>query len=80
MTGGGRPTWTPAKGGNEQGGSRVSSRDIASHTTLKPRKEGQDTQEELHRKKRNLEEELKESERRQILDEDSDACHHRRQQ
>ncbi|ERN17462.1 hypothetical protein AMTRI_Chr13g92900 [Amborella trichopoda] len=39
-----RPTWAPAKGGREQGGTRIfgpsqkySSRDIASHTTLKPR-------------------------------------------
>ncbi|KAL0443250.1 UNVERIFIED_CONTAM: protein CWC15 [Sesamum latifolium] len=53
MTTAARPTWAPAKGGNEQGGTRIfgpsqkySSRDIASHTTLKPRKEGQDTQEE----------------------------------
>lgn len=44
MTTAARPTWAPAKGGNEQGGTRIfgpsqkySSRDIASHTTLKPR-------------------------------------------
>ncbi|XWS27693.1 hypothetical protein CRYUN_Cryun25bG0003100 [Craigia yunnanensis] len=44
MTTAARPTWQPAKGGNEQGGTRIfgpsqkySSRDIASHTTLKPR-------------------------------------------
>ncbi|CAI9787768.1 unnamed protein product [Fraxinus pennsylvanica] len=37
-------------------------RDIASHTTLKPRKEGQDTQDELQR--RNLRDELEERERR----------------
>ncbi|XP_054791571.1 uncharacterized protein LOC129311526 isoform X1 [Prosopis cineraria] len=69
MTTAARPTWAPAKGGNEQGGTRIfgpsqkySSRDIASHTTLKPRKEGQDTQEELQR--RNLRDELEERERR----------------
>jgi len=69
MTTAARPTWAPAKGGNEQGGTRIfgpsqkySSRDIASHTTLKPRKEGQDTHEELQ--KRNLQEELEDRERR----------------
>ncbi|CAN4117842.1 unnamed protein product [Withania somnifera] len=69
MTTAARPTWAPAKGGNEQGGSRIfgpsqkySSRDIAAHTTLKPRKEGQDTQDELQ--KRNLREELEDRERR----------------
>lgn len=69
MTTAARPTWAPAKGGNEQGGTRIfgpsqkySSRDLAAHTTLKPRKEGQDTQDELH--KRNLREELEERERR----------------
>ncbi|KAF8410886.1 hypothetical protein HHK36_003423 [Tetracentron sinense] len=43
MTTAARPTWAPAKGGQEQGGTRIfgpsqkySSRDIASHTTLKP--------------------------------------------
>lgn len=69
MTTAARPTWAPAKGGSEQGGTRIfgpsqkySSRDIASHTTLKPRKEGQDTQDEL--KRRNLRDELEERERR----------------
>ncbi|XP_076942877.1 uncharacterized protein LOC143612904 [Bidens hawaiensis] len=69
MTTAARPTWAPAKGGNEQGGTRIfgpsqkySSRDIASHTTLKPRRDGQDTQEELE--KRDLKEELEERERR----------------
>ncbi|KAL0310925.1 UNVERIFIED_CONTAM: protein CWC15A [Sesamum angustifolium] len=69
MTTAARPTWAPAKGGNEQGGTRIfgpsqkySSRDIASHTTLKPRKDGQDTQDELQR--RNLREELEDRERR----------------
>ncbi|XP_019092180.1 PREDICTED: protein CWC15 homolog [Camelina sativa] len=44
MTTAARPTWPPAKGGNEQGGARIfgpsqkySSRDVAAHTTLKPR-------------------------------------------
>ncbi|KAK1386259.1 Pre-mRNA-splicing factor Cwf15/Cwc [Heracleum sosnowskyi] len=71
MTTAARPTWAPAKGGNEQGGTRIfgpsqkySSRDIASHTTLKPRKDGQDTQEELQ--KRNLRDELDERERRHL--------------
>ncbi|KAA0065755.1 protein CWC15-like protein [Cucumis melo var. makuwa] len=69
MTTAARPTWAPAKGGNEQGGTRIfgpsqkySSRDIASHTTLKPRKEGQDTHDELQR--RNLRDELEDRERR----------------
>ncbi|XP_050216819.1 uncharacterized protein LOC126667784 [Mercurialis annua] len=69
MTTAARPTWAPAKGGNEQGGTRIfgpsqkySSRDIASHTTLKPRREGQDTQEEVQ--KRNLRDELEERERK----------------
>ncbi|XWS09620.1 hypothetical protein CRYUN_Cryun39dG0005300 [Craigia yunnanensis] len=67
MTTAARPTWQPAKGGNEQGGIRIfgpsqkySSRDLASHTTLKPRKDGQDTQDELQ--KRNLRDELEERE------------------
>ncbi|XP_074572393.1 uncharacterized protein LOC141828900 isoform X1 [Curcuma longa] len=69
MTTAARPTWAPAKGGNEQGGTRIfgpsqkySSRDLASHTTLKSRKEGQDTQDELQ--KRDLRDELEERERR----------------
>nr|GLL22499.1 protein CWC15 homolog [Ipomoea trifida]GMC72373.1 protein CWC15 homolog [Ipomoea batatas]GMC74470.1 protein CWC15 homolog [Ipomoea batatas]GMC75567.1 protein CWC15 homolog [Ipomoea batatas]GMC76381.1 protein CWC15 homolog [Ipomoea batatas] len=69
MTTAARPTWAPAKGGSEQGGTRIfgpsqkySSRDIASHTTLKPRREGQDTQDELQ--KRNLREELEQRESR----------------
>uniref|UniRef100_A0A453LXE2 Uncharacterized protein n=1 Tax=Aegilops tauschii subsp. strangulata TaxID=200361 RepID=A0A453LXE2_AEGTS len=44
MTTAARPTWVPAKGGNEQGGTRIfgpsgkcSSRDLAAHTSLKPR-------------------------------------------
>lgn len=44
MTTAARPTWAPAKGGNEQGGTRIfgpsqkySSRDMAAHTSLKPR-------------------------------------------
>lgn len=44
MTTAARPTWAPAKGGQEQGGTRIfgpsqkySSRDMASQTTLKPR-------------------------------------------
>ncbi|KAL7217724.1 hypothetical protein ACSBR2_011039 [Camellia fascicularis] len=75
MTTAARPTWAPAKGGNEQGGTRIfgpsqkySSRDIASHTTLKPRKDGQDTKEELQ--KRNLRDELEERERRHFSSKD----------
>lgn len=75
MTTAARPTWAPAKGGNEQGGTRIfgpsqkySSRDIAAHTTLKPRKEGQDTQDEVQ--KRNLREELEERERRHFSSKD----------
>ncbi|KAH7545423.1 uncharacterized protein LOC107416386 [Ziziphus jujuba] len=75
MTTAARPTWAPAKGGNEQGGTRIfgpsqkySSRDLAAHTTLKPRKEGQDTQDELQ--KRNLRDELEERERRHFSSKD----------
>ncbi|OWM85894.1 protein CWC15 homolog [Punica granatum] len=75
MTTAARPTWAPAKGGNEQGGTRIfgpsqkySSRDMAAHTTLKPRREGQDTQDELQ--KRNLREELEERERRHFSSKD----------
>ncbi|KAK6935463.1 Pre-mRNA-splicing factor Cwf15/Cwc15 [Dillenia turbinata] len=75
MTTAARPTWAPAKGGNEQGGIRIfgpsqkySSRDLAAHTTLKPRKDGQDTQEEVQ--KRNLREELEERERRHFSSKD----------
>ncbi|KHG01607.1 Protein CWC15 A [Gossypium arboreum] len=75
MTTAARPTWQPAKGGNEQGGTRIfgpsqkySSRDLAAHTTLKPRKDGQDTQDELQ--KRNLRDELEERERRHFSSRD----------
>ncbi|KAI5661796.1 hypothetical protein M9H77_21119 [Catharanthus roseus] len=75
MTTAARPTWAPAKGGQGQGGTRIfgpsqkySSRDIASHTTLKPRKDGQDTQEELQR--RNLRDELEERERKHYSSKD----------
>ncbi|KNA20641.1 hypothetical protein SOVF_050480 [Spinacia oleracea] len=75
MTTAARPTWAPAKGGNEQGGTRIfgpsqkySSRDLAAHTNLKPRKDGQDTQEELE--KRDLREELEERERRHFSSKD----------
>ncbi|KAF2288980.1 hypothetical protein GH714_023219 [Hevea brasiliensis] len=47
---------------------KYSSRDLASHTNLKPRKEGQDTQEELQ--KRNLRDELEERERRHFSSKD----------
>ncbi|CAO2835770.1 unnamed protein product [Amaranthus hypochondriacus] len=75
MTTAARPTWAPAKGGNEQGGTRIfgpsqkySSRDLAAHTNLKPRKDGQDTHEELQ--KRNLRDELEERERRHFSSKD----------
>jgi len=75
MTTAARPTWAPAKGGNEQGGTRIfgpsqkySSRDMAAHTNLKPRKEGQETHDELQ--KRNLREELEERERRHFSSKD----------
>jgi protein CWC15 len=75
MTTAARPTWAPAKGGNEQGGARIfgpsqkySSRDVAAHTTLKPRREGQHTQEELQ--KINLRDELEERERRHFSSKD----------
>jgi protein CWC15 len=75
MTTAARPTWAPAKGGNEQGGARIfgpsqkySSRDMAAHTNLKPRKDGQDTEEEL--RKRNLRDELEDRERRHFSSKD----------
>ncbi|CAM0912473.1 unnamed protein product [Alopecurus aequalis] len=75
MTTAARPTWAPAKGGNEQGGTRIfgpsgkySSRDLAAHTSLKPRKEGQQTQEEVQ--KRNLRDELEERERKHFSSKD----------
>ncbi|XP_021740753.1 protein CWC15 homolog [Chenopodium quinoa] len=75
MTTAARPTWAPAKGGNEQGGTRIfgpsqkySSRDLAAHTNLKPRKDGQDSQDELQ--KRDLREELEERERRHFSSKD----------
>ncbi|KAM3196757.1 hypothetical protein ACQJBY_072452 [Aegilops geniculata] len=75
MTTAARPTWAPSKGGNEQGGTRIfgpsgkySSRDLAAHTSLKPRKEGQQTQEEVQ--KRNLRDELEERERKHFSSKD----------
>ncbi|KAJ6850585.1 putative protein CWC15-like protein [Iris pallida] len=75
MTTAARPTWAPAKGGQEQGGTRIfgpsqkySSRDLASHTTLKPRRKGQDTLEELQEK--NFREELGEREKRHFSSKD----------
>ena len=78
MTTAARPTWAPAKGGNEQGGARIfgasqkySSRDVAAHTTLKPRREGQHTQEEVEKK--NLRDELEERERRHFSSKDKSS-------
>ncbi|ONK59032.1 uncharacterized protein A4U43_C08F2270 [Asparagus officinalis] len=70
------PTWAPAEGRPGQGpapassrpSQKFSSRDLAAHTTLKPRREGQDTQEEVQR--RNLREELEERERRHFSSKD----------
>eukprot|EP00898_Chlorokybus_atmophyticus_P000723 jgi/Chlat1/1651/Chrsp127S01896 len=69
MTTAARPTWAPAKGGEEQGGARMfgpskkfSSRDMASHTLLKTRQPGQDSSAEV--KARDLKEELLERERK----------------
>jgi protein CWC15 len=77
MTTAARPTWAPAKGGSEQGGVRMfgasqkySSRDLASHTNLKQRKDGQDTSEDL--RKRNLRDELDDRERRHFSSKDKD--------
>ncbi|CAI5471926.1 unnamed protein product [Closterium sp. Yama58-4] len=77
MTTAARPTWAPAKGGEEQGGSRMfgpsqkySARDVASHTSLKPRKEGQVTKEEV--KRRDLRGELEERERRHFAAKDKE--------
>ncbi|CAN6696530.1 unnamed protein product [Malus baccata var. baccata] len=82
MTTAARPTWAPAKGGNEQGGTRIfgpsqkySSRDMAAHTSLKPRKPGQDTQDELQNK--NLREELEESERKHYSSKDKSYSYDR---
>ncbi|XP_072994079.1 uncharacterized protein [Typha latifolia] len=82
MTTAARPTWAPAKGGNEQGGTRIfgpsqkySSRDLASHTALKPRKEGQDTKDELQ--KRNLRDELEDRERRHYSSKDKSYAEER---
>lgn len=75
MTTAARPTWAPAKGGHEQGGVRMfgnsqkfSSRDLASHTQLKIRKDGQDTTDDL--RKRDLREELEDRERRHFSSKD----------
>ncbi|CAI5536615.1 unnamed protein product [Closterium sp. Naga37s-1] len=77
MTTAARPTWAPAKGGEEQGGSRIfgpsqkySARDVASHTSLKPRREGQVTKEEV--KRRDLRGELEERERRHFAAKDKE--------
>uniref|UniRef100_A0A0D9WKV7 Cwf15/Cwc15 cell cycle control protein n=2 Tax=Leersia perrieri TaxID=77586 RepID=A0A0D9WKV7_9ORYZ len=82
MTTAARPTWAPAKGGNEQGGTRIfgpsgkySSRDLAAHTTLKPRKEGQNTQEEVQ--KRNLRDELEDRERKHYSSKDKSYAEER---
>ncbi|KAJ6850584.1 putative protein CWC15-like protein [Iris pallida] len=84
MTNAARPTWATAKGGQEQGGTRIfgpsqkySSRDLASHTTLKPRRKGQDTLEELQEK--NFREELEECEKRHFSSKDKSYAEDRDQ-
>ncbi|CAA6658386.1 unnamed protein product [Spirodela intermedia] len=59
MTTAARPTWAPAKGGNEQGGTRI---------FAPPRSTHPDTLEEVQ--KRNLREELEERERRHFSSKD----------
>eukprot|EP00475_Leptophrys_vorax_P038505 TRINITY_DN6808_c0_g1_i3.p1 TRINITY_DN6808_c0_g1~~TRINITY_DN6808_c0_g1_i3.p1 ORF type:complete len:248 (-),score=48.15 TRINITY_DN6808_c0_g1_i3:107-802(-) len=83
MTTAARPTWAPAKGGEEQGGSRIfgpsqkySARDVASHTTLKTRKGGQGTQDEI--KKRDLRRELEEREKRHFSSRDKELDERKR--
>lgn len=84
MTTAARPTWAPAKGGHEQGGVRMfgasqkfSSRDLASHTNLKLRKDGQDTSDDL--RKRNLRDELDDRERRHFSTKDKDRGYDERE-
>ena len=54
MTTAARPTWAPAKGSEDQGGSRMfgprsgySSKDAVAHTEMKARQDGQDAAGEL---------------------------------
>lgn len=72
MTTAHRPTWAPAKGHEEQGGARrfggskqYSARDMASHTILKERKDGQDSIRDLE--ERDLKGELEAKERKHYL-------------
>ncbi|KAL8160111.1 hypothetical protein V2J09_001648 [Rumex salicifolius] len=60
MTTAARPTWAPAKGGDEQGGTRIFG--------PSQKRDGQDTHEEIQ--KRNLREELEERERRHFSSKD----------
>ncbi|EME26711.1 uncharacterized protein Gasu_57140 [Galdieria sulphuraria] len=89
MTTAHRPTWNPAKGGNEQGGFRlnvpsakVSARDMPGHLHLKERGKGQGAPEDLEGRdlKRELEEKeqqhrkkTKIEELKEYADEDVDA-------
>jgi len=66
MTSAARPTWNPAMGGfslRDKGGitGQVSSRDLNSHTTLKLRQFGQNSEEEI--RKRDLLQELRRAEK-----------------
>ncbi|KAF8049344.1 LOW QUALITY PROTEIN: hypothetical protein N665_2233s0003 [Sinapis alba] len=72
MTTAAQPTWAPAKGARWcrifGASQKYSSRDVAAHTTLKPRREGQHTKEEVEKK--NLRDELEERERRHFSSKD----------
>uniref|UniRef100_A0A7S0RTB5 Cwf15/Cwc15 cell cycle control protein n=1 Tax=Chlamydomonas leiostraca TaxID=1034604 RepID=A0A7S0RTB5_9CHLO len=69
MTTAHRPTWAPAKGGEEQGGARfyvpsrmMSAKNLPGHTKLKYRQEGQASAEEIAKK--DLRSQLEEKERK----------------
>ncbi len=69
MTTAHRPTWAPAIGGEEQGGSKwfkpsiqVSSKNLPGHTKLKFRQQGQGAVDEV--RERDLRAELEEKERK----------------
>jgi len=69
MTSAARPTWNPARGASNQGGSRLhapsqqfSAKDLPGYTSLKMRKPGQGTSAEL--KQKDFREALEEKERK----------------
>jgi len=70
----GRPTWAPAKGtapSNRFISKAYSSQDLKSHTTLKVRQPGQNTQDEI--RKRDLKAELLEREQRHFQEKDRET-------